>query len=87
MNYSDEEFYDIINSDHEEYETVESPSVYDTDRWSISLECIVKKLSDETFWSITWAKGATEYQKVEPDFCMTEVEPVEVTKIQYKVKK
>ena len=84
LNHTEEEFRNIVFSDHEDYEVVESPSVFDTGRWTTSYECVVKRLSDNTYWSIWWDVGATEYQEVDPNFASHQVEPVEVTKIEYR---
>ena len=76
----------VVYGDHDDYQTI-SEEIYGQGRWSIRKSGIFKRLSDETFWAASWSVGATEYQEERPfeyeDAEFTQVEPKEVTVIQY----
>lgn len=72
----------------EDYEEVTSEQVTDTSRWHTMYEQVFKKTSDGTFWEMSWSRGSTEYQDDGPeDVEIYEVEPKEVTVVQYFRKK
>lgn len=57
--------------------------IADQSRWSVYLVG-VWKFDDGSYVEITWEKGSTEYQDVEPDIFIEEVEPYEQTVIKYR---
>lgn len=67
-----------------------SNDIVDTSRWSV-IHALVFKFDDK-FYSTDYRTGATEYQDESPwenesDVECTEVEPVEVVRIEYQPKK
>jgi len=68
---------------HEDYETVVGEAITGKSRWSTFYEQVVKRLTDDTFWSITWSQGSTEYQEDDFEPEVTQVVPVEVTVTKY----
>lgn len=71
--------------EHDEWTLIED-EIWDTTRWSIINRAIVKY--EDQFFAITYESPATEYQEGGDfdDYQLNEVEPVEVTKIEYKIK-
>lgn len=57
--------------------------IADKSRWSLYMVG-VWKFDDGSFVEITWEQGSTEYQDVEPDIFIEEVEPYEQTIIKYR---
>lgn len=77
----------VLYEDHEDYDYYEEilDEMVDKDRWNITYHTIYRDTRDNTFWEISFTRGATEYQDEGPEnisFC--QVERVEVTKYEYK---
>lgn len=53
-------------------------------RWDLLCECVVKHVPTDTYVSVQWSVGATEYQEVEADYHYVIVEPFEETVISYR---
>ena len=82
----DELFEEIVYGD--DYEEVTGEQIVDTSRWHTLYEQVYKKISDGTFWELSWRRGSTEYQDEGPeDVSIREVVPQEVTVIKYVGKK
>lgn len=78
----DELYEEVVYGD--EYEKVTGKTVTDTSRWHTFYEQVFKKISDNTFWELSWRQGSTEYQNEGPeDVELVEVVPTEVTVIKY----
>jgi len=60
--------------------------IADKSRWSVYMVG-VWKFDDDSFVEITWEEGSTEYQDVEPDIYIEEVEPYEQTIVKYRTVK
>lgn len=72
----------------DDYEEVTSQTIIDRSRWSTFYEQVFKKISDGTYWELSWSRGSTEYQDDGPeDVSICEVVPQEVTVISYVRKK
>ena len=73
-----------VNIDTDKIKQMDSFS-YEAGRWSIPKEEVYK--IDDRYVSIGWSNPATEMQSGQPtDMTINEVEPVEVTKVEYKLK-
>lgn len=87
MKLSKEEACDIINDDHEEWDTIEIKTDSNS-RWSIHKSGVFKHLSTNKFYELEWSEGATENQEERPfqysDPDPIEVRPVEKTVIVYE---
>ncbi len=88
-NFPAEELRDILYGDSE-IGTVIEDTIDDTSRWSICHTLVFKY--EDKFYQSYYRVGATEYQDERPwddekEVECIEVEPVEVTVIQYKAKK
>lgn len=73
----------------EEYQEIESSISHQT-RWSTFRTTVLKHKPTNTFWSLGWSRGSTEIQDnglEDYNTTVVEVEPVEVTVIQYQPKK
>ena len=53
-------------------------------RWSTFYERVAQRLSDNTYWCFNWQGGSTEYQETEAGLQAHQVEPVKVTRTEYK---
>lgn len=85
---TEDEFDDFLWGDNKDYEAVAGKKIVDRRRWSVTMSRVYKKLSDGTFWELVWDEPATEQQDgQEYNAYMHEVEPKEVTIIQYVAKK
>ncbi len=74
--------------DQEFFEEVTSAEITGDSRWSKFYEQVFKDKRDETYWEITWSRGATEYQdNGAEDVEVAQVWPVEVTVTRYVRKK
>lgn len=60
--------------------------IADQTRWSV-YKVGVWKFDDDSYVEITWEEGSTEYQDVNADIYMEEVEPYEQTVIKYRAVK
>lgn len=80
----DEAVDDITNDWHDDFETVEKPSVFDTDRWHTYYEMVAKHKESGTFWNISWQVGSTEYQECDFEPHIQQVYPHVVTTTVYK---
>lgn len=90
--FQKEDLLDLIDGFGEDLKLVES-EIIDTSRWSIINEIVFEDLSDGKFYSTTYSVGATECQDESPweydgdEIECYQVEPVEVTKIEYQAVK
>lgn len=81
------ELYEEITEGYD-YEAVTSGTITSQSRWHTFYEQVFKKTSDGTYWEMTWHQGSTENQDEGPEnIKIYEVEPKEVTVIQYVRKK
>lgn len=79
-----DELFDIAYDDHDDYDVITKPRIYEQTRWSVYKECVVKQNSTGKFFNVWWGEGATEYQDGQDEPCgMFEVEPIEVTRTEY----
>jgi len=62
---------------------VTEKSIFDQRRWTTCYEQVFKRVSDDTFWDFSWESGSTEYQESSLNLYCSQVEPVEVTKVEY----
>jgi hypothetical protein len=78
---------DIVYEDAEGWKQVHL-DIVETTRWSIGYSGVFKHKESDKFYKLNWYQGATEcqdekpFEYTEPD--PVEVEPVEVTVVQYK---
>lgn len=87
MNIDNDTFREILWDDHEDFETVTDTKIEDQSRWSIYKSCVYKQKSTGKFFEAYWGEGATEIQDGQNEmWSFTEVEPHEVTIIEYKQK-
>lgn len=86
MNYTEEDYQEIIWWDHPDYESVTGAKVDDTSRWSNFMSMIVRKVGTEEYYDLSWKVGATEYQECDLDAAMIRVYPKEVTQVIYVTK-
>ncbi len=81
--------YDIMDDCAEDFEVLQD-EITDNSRWSIHHYMVFKELSSGKCYGVNYSRGATEYQDESPfehdgpDIECQEVEPVEVTTIQFK---
>ena len=73
----EEEFFEEL-TEGDTFTPVTEESIYDQRRWVTCYEQVFKRVSDDTFWNFSWEIGSTEYQE-----CCSQVEPVEVSRIEY----
>lgn len=76
---------DILQEEFgDEYREVVAPSITGSSRWSIEYEAVYMYIPTETYWLITWTRGATEYQdNGAEDVEFVQVVPVAETVIRY----
>ena len=68
----------------EQYQEVVAPSLTGSSRWSIEYEAVYKHIETETYWRLSWTRGATEYQdEGNENLEFEEVVPVSMTVIRY----
>jgi hypothetical protein len=75
------------SEDQEFFTEITTADITGDSRWSKFYEQVFKDTRDETFWEISWSRGATEYQDngVE-DVSVQQVWPHLVTTTVYKNK-
>lgn len=74
---SADEGFDIVYGDNEDYASVAPETIVGKRRWTIEIEQVFQRKSDNTFWLISWERGATEQQDYcEPEFRIIQVVPV-----------
>lgn len=74
--------------DYDDYKEVTSRKITQQSRWSTFYAQVFQHKPTSTFWEICWSRGSTEQtDNGTEDVSVHEVEPVEVTTIQYKPKK
>lgn len=84
MNITNEDFELILWGDHEDFEAVTEADIIDQSRWSVYKSQVHKQKSTGKFFEVNWDEGATEMQDGQStNWTIAEVEPVEVTSIQY----
>lgn len=69
------------------FEWVTDENILEKSRWSILVDRVAKRRSDNTFWQFSWQVGATEYQEVDDDIYGIEVFPMVVEKTVYLTQK
>ena len=84
LELTEDQAYDLMVGDSEEFEVVYGPEIYDTSRWYIYYELVFKD-KEGSFWQYSYGRGATEYQdSPDPELVAYEVFPREVTKVIYE---
>ena len=89
MILSKEDARDSIYGDLEGFKTVLN-EIIETGRWSIIYDLVIQDEASGKFYESTYSCGATEMQDESPfeydgdEIEFTEVEPVEVIKIEYR---
>ena len=79
-----DEFALILWDEHDDYEAIGNSKIEDAGRWSIYYSQIVKQISTGKMFCAYWGQGATEMQDGQSEhWSLIEVEPKEVTIIQY----
>jgi len=68
----------------QEYEWVTNEKVVNTSRWSNFMEQVLLHKASGKHYLAQWEAGATEYQVVDLEVFLTEVEPYETTVIKYR---
>jgi len=53
-------------------------------RWTTHYMQILQHKATGDFWKAQWGCGSTESQEVDPDLTLTLVQPVEITKVEYR---
>lgn len=67
----------------EDWEEVTEEKMVDQSRWNTYYSQVFKRKEDGTFWEFCWSQGSTEYQECDLDLTCEQVEPVEITKVEY----
>jgi hypothetical protein len=80
MKLSKEEACEIINDDHEEWDTIKIQTNGNS-RWSIRKSGIFKHLPTGKFYELEWSQGATEHQDERP-FQYSDPDPIEVHQVE-----
>lgn len=62
---------------------VTEETIEDQDRWHTYLYQVLQHNETGEYWGAEWRVGSTEYQECDHDLILTQVEPREVTVIQY----
>lgn len=65
-------------------ETKVEEHVVETSRWSQFFEQVVYDKASDKYYLLSWESGATEYQDVDFEMLVEEVEPYETTVIKYR---
>lgn len=87
MEITTKEAETIYYGDSKEYESVNEETILDKGRWSITYSKVYKKIVDNTFWELTWIRGATETQDEGMEYPeLNEVVPVQKTITVYEAK-
>jgi hypothetical protein len=68
----------------EEFVKVTGETIEDQGRWTTHYSQVLQHRDTGAFWLAEWDRGSTEYQETDPDLSLVLVEPVEVTKVEYK---
>lgn len=88
MDIDNETFEEIRWGDHDDFESITPVVIEDQSRWSVYKSQVYKQKSTGKFFEAYWGEGATEQQEGQgEDWSFTEVEPKEVTIIQYNIVK
>jgi len=77
-----DEIEDLFYGDR--YQQVTEETVVSTSRWSNSIEQVLYDTADCKYYLAEWEVGATEYQDVDMEVILTQVEPYEVTVTKYR---
>jgi len=78
----EDEFFEEL-TEGDTFEPVTEESIYDQRRWVTCYEMVFKRVSDGTFWDFSWERGSTENQESFLNLYCSQVEPVEVSRIEY----
>lgn len=75
----------ILEEDNHDFADVTGDTLYDRSRWSVCYERVVHHTETDTYWLLTWSRGATEYQDegIE-DVSYCKVKPVTKTVVEYE---
>lgn len=80
-----EDAQDIMDWEDTRFEQITKERITGKSRWSLRYEQVYKDPDDNTFWMITWSRGATEHQdEGDENISFKQVLPVEVTTVVYK---
>lgn len=80
----DEEFQDILDDNHDDWESVTNGVIEEQSRWSVFYSKVFKNKKTGKFFEASWVRGATEQQDgQEESWYFYEVEPKTVEKVIY----
>jgi hypothetical protein len=86
--YTTEDSENMVWGDHEDFEReAVHDEIVDTGRWRVHKFAVYKRKRDDTFWGVSWAQAATEYQESDFPCSPFEVERHEVTVFKWEAKK
>lgn len=74
----------ILSEDHEDYEPETSEEILFQSRWSTHFSQVFHRVSDHTYWELSWSRGSTEYQdEGAENIEFSEVVPQEYTAVRW----
>jgi ATP-dependent phosphoenolpyruvate carboxykinase len=80
-----QEFFEIVDDDHEEYKSVTSEKIVEQTRWSVYKTSVVEHIKTGKLFIVNWGVGATEYQEGQDEpWSMIEAESYQVTVVKHK---